>query len=80
MSIIEQSYESLREAIPSNVLELIENSTEFAKIFPINQNERCDKQILKADEFVFQPNASLILTKIESNFIVLIAKNGNLLM
>ena len=74
MDFIEQTFETLNQAIPDEVNQLILDSVEIAQIFPINQNERINSQILKADEFVFQPGASLTFTDISFPYIVVIAK------
>ena len=74
MEFIEQNYNTLVDALPQEVNDLISASVNIAEIFPINQNERFDKQILMADEFVFQANASLTFANLNYPYIIMMAK------
>ncbi|HDR2706070.1 hypothetical protein [Enterobacter mori] len=66
--------ENLGKAIPPNVLNALKNATDVKKIFPVNPGERFDGQVLKADEIIFAPGATLTLTNTSAPFIVISAK------
>ncbi|WP_180264652.1 hypothetical protein [Klebsiella variicola] len=65
---------NLGEAIPSDVLQALKNATDVKKVFPVNPGERFDEQILKADEIIFAPGATLTITDTNAPFIVISAK------
>ena len=68
------SADNLGKAVPPDVLEAIRNATDVKKIYPINPGEKFAGQVLKADEIVFAPGATLTLTNLDVPFIVIAAK------
>lgn len=68
------SADNLGKALPPDVLEAIKKATDVKKIFPVNPNEKFAGQVLRADEIVFAPGATLTLTNLNVPFIVIAAK------
>jgi len=66
--------DNLGKAVPPDVLEAIKKATAVTKIFPVNPGEKFSGQVLKADEIVFAPGATLTLTNLNVPFIVIAAK------
>lgn len=62
------------KAIPPDVLEAIKKASAVTKIFPVNPGEKFSGQVLKADEIVFAPGATLTLTNLNAPFIVIAAR------
>jgi hypothetical protein len=72
--IPQESSATAGDAIPADVIEAIANATGSTTIYPVNPGEVFDGQILKADEIVFAPGATLTLTNGDAPFIVIAAK------
>ena len=66
--------DNLGKALPPDVLAAIQKATEVRKLFPVNSGEKFSGQILKADEIVFAPGATLTLTALDAPYIAIIAK------
>lgn len=66
--------DNLGKAVPPDVLEAIEKASVVTTVFPVNPGEKFAGQVLKADELVFAPNATLTLTNVNAPFIVIAAK------
>ena len=71
MDVDVKKVETLEEALPADVLELIKNSENITEVFPVNNGERFSKQVLKADEIIFQPNATLTFTNGDFPFLII---------
>lgn len=70
----EGTADSAGDAIPADVIRAIADATETTTIFPVNPGEVFGGQVLKADEIVFAPGATLTLTHADAPFIVIAAK------
>lgn len=68
------SRNSLAETLPAEVLAVVRSAQSVRTIYPITGNETFRGQVLKADEIVFAPGASLTLSSTDSPWIVIIAK------
>lgn len=66
--------DNLGKAVPPDVLEAIKKATAVTKVFPVNPGEKFAGQVLKADEIVFAPGATLTLTNLDVPFIVIAVK------
>ncbi|MFC5460728.1 hypothetical protein [Massilia niabensis] len=66
--------ENLGKAVPPDVLDAIKKATSVTTVFPVNPGEKFAGQVLKADEIVFAPGATLTLTNLKVPFIVIAAK------
>lgn len=73
MPIIEQNFEKLEQALPAEVLQLIKNSDKISEIYSANNGDFYSKQILKADEIIFQSNATITFTNPNFPFLVVYA-------
>ncbi|MBE5320428.1 hypothetical protein IM793_14780 [Pedobacter sp. MR2016-19] len=68
MNIQELTFDNLNEALPTEVMTLINDTAIINSIFPVNIGEIFNGQILKANEIIFQPNATLTFTNINVPF------------
>ena len=66
--------DSLDKALPANIIAAISNATSTETIYPISGDERFEGQILKADEIVFAPGATLTLSKRPIQWVAVVAK------
>lgn len=71
---ISSTADSVAEALPADVLAAVRAAVAVKTIYPVTGAERFTGQILKADEIVFAPGASLTLTATERPWIVIVAK------
>lgn len=74
MDITEKRVNNLTDALPQEVFELLNSTERISEIFPVNNGERFAQQILKADEIIFQPMATLTFTNTDVPFLVAYAK------
>lgn len=65
---------TLSEALPADVLNALSSATSVKKIYPVNGVEIFSGTILKADEIVFAPGSSIILSSIDAPFVIIAAK------
>ena len=68
------SADNVGKALPPHVLDAISKATDVQKLYPVNPGEKFAGTVLKADEIVFAPGASLTLTNLNTPFIVIVAK------
>lgn len=65
--------ETLEKALPPDVFAALKNATSVKTLYPINGTETFPDTILKADEIIFSPNAKLVVTSMDSPWIILAA-------
>lgn len=71
---ISSNADSVAEALPADVLAAVRTAVAVKTIYPVTGAERFSGQVLKADEIVFAPGASLTLTSVDRPWIVIVAK------
>jgi len=71
MNIQELVFNSLNEALPEDVMNLINDTAVIENVFPVNHGEIFNGQILKADEIICQPDATLTLSNANLPFWVI---------